>query len=64
MKVLPLVLKGVLKAFAPELKPLKEYVFKKNDLDIKCEEFEKRIRVLEKNKCSKCSDDKGKWYDK
>ena len=74
-KVLPLVLKEVLKAVMPELKPLKKYVFQKNELDKKCEEFESRLRELEDNShpkrdfiecdtCKKKVKEKGKWYEK
>ena len=62
-KVLPLVLKAVLKAISSDLKPLQAYVFKKNDLDEKCEEFEKRIRKLEEGSFNLLKDNKGKWYE-
>lgn len=58
-KVLPLVLKGVLKAVMPELEPLKKYVYQDNELDKKCEDFEKRIRRLEGTKMP----GHNKWYE-
>ena len=38
----------VLKELLPMIAPLQKYVNEKNELDIKCEELEKRMNLLEK----------------
>ena len=38
----------VLKELQPMIAPLQKYVNEKNELDIKCEELEKRMSLLEK----------------
>ena len=38
----------VLKEMLPVLRPLQKYVNDKNELDVKCEELEKRMNLLEK----------------
>ena len=45
------------------IKPLNKYVNEPNELDEKVSNIEKRISVIEHQKC-KCASDNKKWYDK
>ena len=45
------------------IEPLHKYVHEPNELDDKVANIEKRISVIEHQKCN-CASDKKNWYDK
>ena len=45
------------------IEPLHKYVHEPNELDDKVDSLEKRMSVLEHQKCN-CASDNKKWYDK
>ena len=47
--IINLVLKQLRKEFAKKFKPLEKYVKEPNELDIRIEKLEKRIKKLESN---------------